>query len=352
MSAVKVRDGWQLSPMEWSLLSQYRGALMGLAMIFVMFFHTGGLAKGSWLYALNRCGNVGVDMFLFLSGVGLWFSFCHNDSLRHYYVRRYVRIYPVWLLVAGWFYVSDYVCNNGGQSGNVVQLVANIAVNWCFWQRDAWEFWFIPAIMVMYTFAPFYMRLIRKSPDWRWLPLVAMLFCVMVRYVAPIHQYVSHIEIFWSRIPIFLLGINAGRLVMERRQLSPSAFWLVLLLFVCSLAICMNFENGLRGRFPLFLERMVYIPLSVSLMLLVCKMCNHIPRWIVAFLAFVGSVSLEIYLIHANFVLPLLRPYQLGFLPTALLMIAVSVPAAWVLHRFVAVIVRYLIPLSCTTSSN
>ena len=53
---------------ELSDISRYRGELMGLAMIFVMFFHV-WMPKSNPMYGLVRCGNVGVDMFLFLSGV-------------------------------------------------------------------------------------------------------------------------------------------------------------------------------------------------------------------------------------------------------------------------------------------
>lgn len=64
----------------FSDLSRYRSELMGLAMIFVMLFHV-WLPKSNPMYGLVRCGNVGVDMFLFLSGIGLWYSWTGNRSV-------------------------------------------------------------------------------------------------------------------------------------------------------------------------------------------------------------------------------------------------------------------------------
>ena len=315
-------------------LSRHRAAIMGIAMLLIMFFHTSGLQCGTLGFAINRCGNVGVDMFLFLSGVGLWFSFSRNSSLRHFFLRRYLRIYPAWLLVAGYFYLSDYLAH-GRQSADLWELVANISVNWCFWQRDAWEFWFIPSIMMMYTFAPAYMHLIRRQELWRWLPVVAMVFCVMVQYVAPLHHAVSHIEIFWSRIPIFLIGINMGQSIREGHRYEGSSLWFILLLFALSAYTCITLEDGLRGRFPLFMERMVYIPLSITLMLLCCQMLRRLPHLVDTMFAFVGGVSLEIYLIHVNYILPLIKPLHWGFWGTSLSMIALSVPAAWLLHQLI-----------------
>ena len=63
--------------MNWNDLSRYRAPLMGFAMIIVMLFHV-PLSRSDAFYGLMRCGNNGVDMFLFLSGIGLWYSWTKN----------------------------------------------------------------------------------------------------------------------------------------------------------------------------------------------------------------------------------------------------------------------------------
>ena len=85
-------------PIELSDISRYRGELMGLAMLFVMLFHV-WMPKSNPMYGFVRCGNVGVDIFLLLSGVGLWFSWTKNPSLKHFFLRRYLRVYPVWIII-------------------------------------------------------------------------------------------------------------------------------------------------------------------------------------------------------------------------------------------------------------
>ena len=317
----------------WNDLSRHRSPLMGLAMISVMLFHV-GLPRQEYFYGLVRCGNVGVDMFLFLSGIGLWFSWTKHPDVKGFFRRRYLRVYPSWLLMAAAFYIPNYLEKGAASySPDLFQLAANILVGWSFWRVDDLTFWFVPSIMLLYTFAPAYMQLIRRSPSWRWLPVLFMVWAAAVQHYPPVHGAVGHVEIFWSRIPVFLLGINCGEWVMQKRKVEPSALWLVLLLFALSLLMCVEFENHWRGRFPLFLERMVYIPLSVTLMMLLCRMLDHSPTWLTGALAFVGGISLELYLVHVQFVLKYLTPYHLGFWLTSLLMIAISLPLAWLLSK-------------------
>lgn len=308
---------------------------MGLAMIFVMLFHV-WLPKSYALYGLVRCGNVGVDIFLMLSGIGLWYSWSKNPSLRHFFKRRYMRVYPAWIVIAALFYIPNYLYSEGGgYSPDLLNLVLNVLIGWSFWRVDDLTFWYVPAIMMMYTFAPFYMMLIRRHPVYRWMPVVAMVLAVMVQFYPSVHNTVGHLEIFFSRIPIFLIGINMGQMVKEKKEYSGDSIWLVLLLFVMSLAMCIEFEEHWRGRFPLFLERMVYIPLTVSGCMTLTVLLRKTPEFIRRGLRFVGKISLETYLIHIQFVLVYVRTWQLGYWLTALIMIAATLPLAWILHKAV-----------------
>lgn len=95
---IKIKD------IELANISRFRGELMGAAMLFIILFHV-ALPREDAFFGLRRMGNVGVDMFLFLSGIGLWFSWTKNPDVRHFFVRRYLRIYPAWLIIACLFYI-------------------------------------------------------------------------------------------------------------------------------------------------------------------------------------------------------------------------------------------------------
>src|SRR5574344_1569224 len=209
-------------------------------------------------------GNVGVDMFLFLSGIGLWFSWVKNPDVKRFFIRRYLRIYPAWLIIACLFYIPRF---HGGSTWDWIYLFGEISINWGFWLHDELNFWYIPATMMLYLFAPAYMELIRRHPIYRWLPVVMILWCILVQYVTPIHNMVGHIEIFWSRVPIFFIGINMGESVRRKDKMDGASIWMILIVFVMTLSSSIFLEQELHNMFPIYVERMLYIPLTVTTIL-------------------------------------------------------------------------------------
>lgn len=179
------------------------------------------------------------------------------------------------------------------------------------------------------------MWLVQKSPTYRWLPVLMMVWCICVQWVTPIHQTVGHIEIFWSRLPIFFLGINVGEWVRQDRRMESSAIWLLVVTFLATASACIYLEQVKHGRFPLFAERMIYIPLTVSMLLLLCELFSRTPQWFNKASAFLGTISLELYLLHAHFVMAYITPYHLGYWPTVLLTLVAAIPLAWLLHQLV-----------------
>ena len=321
-------------------ISRYRSAIMGIAMICIILFHV-GVPRQDAFYGVCRMGNIGVDIFLFLSGIGLWYSWTREPSgtqpfLRRwlsFYWRRLRRVYPAWLLVASAFYIPRFMAHDSHSPAEWADLIGDVLVNWDFWLNDELTFWYIPATMMLYIFAPPYMALIRRLPAYRWLVVAAFMWCIVMQYVTPIHNAVGHIEIFWSRVPIFFLGINIAAGVKADTTLHRHTLWLVILLFGMSLAACVWLEQMRHGRFPLFVERMLYIPLAVSFILLLAQALCRTPRLFNKAMIWVGGISLETYLLHIEFVMRDIKTLHLGYWPTALLTIAVTLPVAWLLHK-------------------
>lgn len=320
---IKIKD------IELANISRFRGELMGAAMLFIILFHV-ALPREDAFFGLRRMGNVGVDMFLFLSGIGLWFSWSKNPDVRHFFVRRYLRIYPAWLIIASLFYIPRF---EGGDLWAWVDLVGDISINWDFWLHDELNFWYIPATMMLYLFAPGYMELIKRHPIYRWLPVVMIMWCILVQYVTPIHRAVGHLEIFWSRVPIFFIGINMGEMVRSRKQLPPDAVWLLLVTFLMTFGTCLYLEQVRHGHFPLFVERMLYIPFTVCSILVMNRIFRRTPEWVNRAFRLVGMLSLEAYLIHIHFVLVYIQPMGLGYWGTFAATVAITLPVAWVLHQ-------------------
>lgn len=69
---------WQRPIIELSDISKFRTELMGVATIMILMCHslvgTYSVQVSGYLRKILAYGNQGVDVFLFLSGVGLWYS--------------------------------------------------------------------------------------------------------------------------------------------------------------------------------------------------------------------------------------------------------------------------------------
>lgn len=62
-------------------ISQYRTELMGVATLLVIFGHSAGngVVMPGWMESLCGLASVGVDIFLLVSGLGLWYSLRNSD---------------------------------------------------------------------------------------------------------------------------------------------------------------------------------------------------------------------------------------------------------------------------------
>lgn len=325
-------------------ISRFRSEYMGVAIIIIILFHV-ALPRGDAFFGLRRMGNIGVDIFLFLSGMGMWYAWTKHETVTpgrrfsqlwaSFYKRRLMRIYPTWLVIASLYYIPRY--HHGWQlwadGHGIIDLLGDILINWDFWLHDELTFWYIPAIMMLYAFAPPFIVMVKRNAAFRWAVMLALAWTVAVQWVGPIHDAVGHIEIFWSRIPIFMIGICMGQGIKDNTTYGGTAMWLVWSVFILTLMTGIYMEQHLHRRFPLFIERLLYIPLTVTSLIVIGRWLMHAPDAVTRALSWVGAISLETYLIHSQFVLWRVEQLHIGYWGTFIVTAAVSLPLAWLMHR-------------------
>lgn len=86
--------------LTYKSLSKYRGFLMGFAILWVMYFHIPLKFATEIGWFTHRIGFYGVDIFLFLSGLGVYFSLMKRPNVLRFYKARLVRILPAYVIVA------------------------------------------------------------------------------------------------------------------------------------------------------------------------------------------------------------------------------------------------------------
>ena len=74
-------------------LTEYRNELFGIATLMIVLCHSVSIVPfPESLGHLISYGTMGVNIFLFLSGIGLYYSLKNNGDYLEFYKKRFVRV--------------------------------------------------------------------------------------------------------------------------------------------------------------------------------------------------------------------------------------------------------------------
>lgn len=93
---------------NWKILMKYRNTLYGICAVWIVFFHVYNLLYQPKIHIISQLismGNMGVDVFLFLSAVGLAYSL-EKNTLVDFYKNRVLRVYFPFLIISVPFFLS------------------------------------------------------------------------------------------------------------------------------------------------------------------------------------------------------------------------------------------------------
>ena len=272
-----------------SKLSHNRSFLMGCAMIGIILFHAPhnylGVASGLFFSIFGRWG---VEIFLFLSGFGVYHSLVRNRDVKSFYKRRIIRIFPA-ALVAGWMTFLVTPDN----------LLAILGLN----------LWYIQTILIFYLFSPLFMRVMNTRNPLLFILLICLACHAFVfacyEIISPHIPFITHSSITWTlvRLPAYLMGMYVASLGLNDTTENKKTLKSLLTTGILSLIVAVFLRLGYD--FSLYtntcLLRSIYLFLGLS-MPLVCSTlytiksilpsCFHIPA------TWMGVLSLEIYVIH------------------------------------------------------
>lgn len=284
------------------LISRYRSSLMGFAQLWIVLLHCWLLIVpnhpilGSIEAFIKWNGIVGVEMFLFLSGIGMTYSIRKN-SLSSFYSGRLRRvILPYWVMLA------VYTISHHHDVSWLLSFATGIGA---ITQNFLEILWFIPAIVILYLLFPAYHMLMTRAKDKTSFTLAAlMLWLCSVILLRDVIR--SDLWVFINRIPPFLLGIWFGELGRNRKLTLHHEHWVLCILVM----IAGHFLRtaGSRGLVPLIPQfSFVASCLSgVALCFLLAGLFAKLEngkigsffRHPVRLLSFVGAFTLELYCSH------------------------------------------------------
>lgn len=282
-------------------IGKYRSALMGLAMVLVFLYHAqskklGFMPTGIWESIFDNF-NLGVDAFFFLSAFGLCFSLKKND-IRTFYQNRFKRILPTWWTVLLCLHLAGILIGSKFPVGSFDY--PHTATDMFFWYTGLGFFfnmchyeWYIPTLMLFYLIIPAINKLSRNQV------LLLVVVSVLAVLVYRASGYLTYLNIAVTRIPIFLFGVLFFKDLEEEKY---NRFFVTCI----ALCVCLSILSYFL-KVPTVIQWAPALPIIMGLFTLMLSF--KYTHFVEIFFAFVGTISLEFYLIH-----PLRRPqYLLSF---------------------------------------
>lgn len=250
-----------------------RSYILGIAILMIVVYHL-----FCWVYnPIGRLnvGFVGVDLFLFFSGLGLTYSY-EKNTIKEFYKRRVQKIYPPYLIVSI-LIIGITTTSYRPLSDFIVKTFLQLSTLSYYVRPEESIDWYLNSIFLFYLLFPLFYKLSKKYGMRLYWGTAIVVTAVLASLYAWMHHPVYwKYDCFISRIPIFCLGITFGIRKFDEKRSTKFALWI--LLFVLPL-------------------RHVSTTFSVSflapLLIILCsKLATRFPSRKMEYL---GKHSLEIY---------------------------------------------------------
>lgn len=172
---------------------------MGIAMMLVILYHCYCAIPTLPVFPIFSKGYIGVDLFLFFSGLGLSYSY-NSKSLKVFYLNRFTRILPLY-----WIWAIVHLCVICIQihSFPTITDIFGIFTTLSYYGIGAIRSnWYLSALLFFYLFFPLLFKVVSK---WQWYALFAIIgiSAILLSYF---HFNWYH-DAFIGRFYIFCLGI-------------------------------------------------------------------------------------------------------------------------------------------------
>lgn len=187
-----------------SHLIKYRGELMGIGAIGVLVTHASefvncpGLIEKAITY-----GGLGVYFFMFLSGVGLYYSMGkHGEKgIAVFLKRRITRVFIPYLLIAAVWYGIKYIL----LEHSVMMFLYELSTL-SYWLEHKGA-WYVAALVPIYALYPFYHLWLEKGHRGRkTAATIIIILCIEAFSYLYCHAFYEHLAQVMNSLWVFVLG--------------------------------------------------------------------------------------------------------------------------------------------------
>lgn len=212
-------------------VSKYRPQIMGFAAIWIFIFHVRdeallffdvpGLKRIEIFF--NNIGFCGVDVFLFLSGWGLYYAL-KKHNLSEFYKRRYRRLIPPFVVVSAGKALFE--------SWGAMKFFQAVTCFSFFTESIHIPIWFIPSIALIYLFFPLYNKAFDKFSNKYIFTTASLLLWFALAFAGMLLFGREDVFGFINRIPVFIVGILFGWMAFNKKKMPGKAAAAVILLML------------------------------------------------------------------------------------------------------------------------
>lgn len=292
---------------DLGLISKHRTSLMGIATLMIIVCHIleYDVDHPPIIDKILWRGNYGVDIFLFLSGLGCWYSLSKGSLFSAWYRKRFVRIFVPylfmqipfwsWRIAIGTFYLPH-------------ELLVFSTLD--FWLHHVGA-WYVALLLPLYFITPpIYNFLKSGNAVFRATLLIVALIVTCSLDISmldgSIHEILRNMQGAFGRVPSFIIGMAIAPLVKCGTKVN--VWWLTLLPLIIYVLVHALMGGNMPEAWSLVL------PIVVLLTVVLEKVSTTGLAY--RFATWMGVISLESYL--ANIYLPSVVRYTLMPLRTDL----------------------------------
>ncbi len=328
-----MREGKRLK-FELYDISDYKNEIYGISILWIMLFHAIAIAglnyadHAAFLAPFNEAmsyGAMGCEIFLFCSGICLYFSFVKKRDILTFIKKRLRRLFLPVLIIDGWYWFLHFIILN--HKPDVFFRKISLMD---FWATGGSQIWFVSFILVCYFLYPYIFEFLfqkdGKQMIIRYILLMAVVVILTLTLAYSCPDVYEKIEIGITRFPIFITGCLFGKLVYEKRQMGGHLYLIMIGIAVITFAVLhINVLHGVWRRWWYFFGGLSMIFLiTLVLKVIHCGVLNRIFR-------FFGKISLNLYLSHILLcmICTWLEPLNIHFLWQYFVLMGGSVLIAW-----------------------
>lgn len=275
-----------------------RTYLMGIACILILIFHSNLPVINANI--IKRHLYIGVDIFLFLSGIGIAQTLSKTKTKKEFYKSRLMKILPISLPLIVIFsllmyqYVDDFTVKEFYHQTtltNFILLKGNYNV----------YLWYIPTILIYYFISPYIYNFYTKKENKLKSFITLMMICsLLIMFTLPRGTFEKY-SYFTNRLPIYIIGLIYGIRIKNNEKCSP---WELVFMFfssIVSLGIIYIFNTEYETINTL-VKIISFIPITISISILISNYIEYLKLKnkdkYIGFLKVIGTYTLAIYTSH------------------------------------------------------